>query len=81
MHQIELILVELPIIEMNIGAPCLSEIVEHLENQNFVPIYLSEIHNLIDILVPADTAFSRLDIFMSICGDDEITHRSISPNL
>jgi FkbM family methyltransferase len=81
LHQIKLILVELPITKMNIGAPSLSEIVEYLENQNFVPIHLSEIHNLIDILVQVDIAFLRRDLFISIYGHDDITHRSISPNL
>jgi FkbM family methyltransferase len=81
LQEIKLILVELPITKMNVGAPSLSEVVEHLENQNFVPIHLSEIHNVIDILVQVDIAFLRRDLFISIYGHDDITHRGISPNL
>ena len=80
LREIKLILVELPITKMNIGAPNLSEVVEYLEHNNFVPIHLSEIHNVIDILVQVDIAFLRRDLFISIYGHDDITHRNISPN-
>jgi hypothetical protein len=80
LKEIKLILVELPITKMNIGAPNLSEVVEYLEHNNFVPIHLSEIHNVIDILVQVDIAFLRRDLFISIYGHDDITHRNINPN-
>jgi FkbM family methyltransferase len=78
---VKVVLIELPITQMNIGAAKLSEIVEFMESQNFVPIHLSEIHIVIDILVQVDIAFLRRDIFIETYGHDDITHRNISPIL
>lgn len=81
LQSMKVVLIELPITQMNIGAAKLSEIVEFMESQNFVPIHLSEIHVVIDILVQVDIAFLRRDIFIEIYGHDDITHRKISPTL
>lgn len=81
LEKVKIVLIELPITRMNFGAPGLSEIVDYMEQQNFVPIHLSEIHIVIDILVQIDIAFLRRDLFVEIYGHDDITHRSIMPNL
>jgi FkbM family methyltransferase len=78
---ISVILVELPITSMNIGAATLSEVTSFLEENNFVPIHLSEIHNVIDILVQVDIAFLRRDIFNLKFGHDDIAHRDVKPIL
>lgn len=81
LNEISVILVELPITSLNIGAPSLSEITSFLEAMNFVPIHLAEIHNVIDILIQIDIAFLRRDIFKEKFGHDDISHREITPNL
>ena len=78
---ISVVLVELPITSMNIGATTLSEVTSFLEENNFVPIHLSEIHNVIDILVQIDIAFLRRDIFNLKFGHDDIAHRNVNPIL
>jgi FkbM family methyltransferase len=81
LNLISVILVELPITSMNIGAATLSEVTSFLEAMNFVPIHLSEIHKVIDILVQIDIAFIRRDLFVEIFGHDDIAHRDIKPSL
>ena len=81
LSKISVILVELPITSLNIGAATLSEVVLYLEDHNFVPIHLSEIHNVIDILIQIDIAFLRRDIFNEKFGHDDISHRDIKPSL
>ena len=77
LNQIKIILVELPITSYNVGAPTLSDVVSFLESHNFVPVYLSEIHTAIGILVQIDVAFMQKDLFKSIFGHDDISHREI----
>jgi FkbM family methyltransferase len=77
LSQIKIILVELPITSFNVGAPTLSEVVFFLDSQNFVPVYLSEIHNVIGVLAQVDIAFMHRDLFKSIFGHDDISHRDI----
>lgn len=81
LHLISVILVELPITSLNIGAATLSEVTSFLEDNNFVPIHLSEIHNVIDILIQVDIAFLRRDIFNLKFGHDDIAHRDVRPIL
>ena len=81
LNQVSVILVELPITSINIGAAKLSEITSFLEEMNFVPIHLTEIHNVIDILIQVDIAFLRRDVFTEKFGHDDISHREIKPNL
>ena len=81
LHLISVILVELPITSLNIGAATLSEVTSFLEENNFVPIHLSEIHNVIDILIQVDIAFLRRDIFNLKFGHDDIAHRDVRPIL
>jgi FkbM family methyltransferase len=81
LEKVSVILVELPITSLNIGAATLSEVVLYLEDNNFVPIHLSEIHNVIDILIQIDIAFMRRDLFKEKFGHDDISHRDIKPSL
>jgi FkbM family methyltransferase len=81
LKKISLVLVELPITSINIGAATLSEVTSYLEENDFVPIYLSEIHNVIDILIQVDIAFLRRDLFKQIFGHDDIAHRVVKPSL
>jgi FkbM family methyltransferase len=81
LHLISVILVELPITSLNIGAATLSEVTSYLEENDFVPIHLSEIHNVIDILIQVDIAFLRRDIFNLKFGHDDIAHRDVRPIL
>jgi hypothetical protein len=66
---------------MNIGAASLSEVVDYMESKNFVPIHLTEVHVVIDILVQVDITFLRRDLFVEKYGHDDISHRNINPNL
>jgi hypothetical protein len=66
---------------MNMGAPGLSEIITFMECRDFVPVHLTEIHVVINILVQIDIAFIRRDIFKVIYGHDDIAHRDINPSL
>jgi FkbM family methyltransferase len=81
LSQIKVVLVELPITRMNIGAASLSEVVDYMESKNFVPIHLTEVHVVIDILVQVDITFLRRDLFVEKYGHDDISHRNINPNL
>jgi len=76
LDDVTLILVELPISGMNIGAPTLSHVSEYLESHNFVPYHLTETHYLIDILVQVDIAFINRRNFIKIYGHDDIYHRA-----
>ncbi len=78
---VKVILLELPITRMNIGAASLTEIVDFMESRNFVPIHLSGIHLVIDILIQIDIAFLRRDLFIECFGHDDISHRDINPSL
>lgn len=73
---VTLILVELPISGMNIGAPSLSEVTRYLEDHDFVPVHLTESHYLIDILVQVDIAFMNRKKFKEIYKHDDIYHRA-----
>jgi FkbM family methyltransferase len=73
---VTLILVELPISGMNIGAPSLSEITRYLEDHDFVPVHLTESHYLIDILVQVDIAFMNRKKFNEVYKHDDIYHRA-----
>ena len=77
LSKIKVILVEMPITSLNIGAPTLSDVVVFLESHDFVPVYLSEIHKLIGILAQIDIAFLRRDLFNFVFGHDDISHRDI----
>ena len=76
LDDVTLILVELPISGMNIGAPSLSDVSNFLESNNFVPYHLTEVHYLIDILVQVDIAFLNRRKFMEIHEHDDIYHRA-----
>ena len=76
LEDVTLILVELPISGMNIGAPSLSDVSKYLESHNFVPFHLTESHYLIDILVQVDIAFLNRKEFIKVYGHDDIYHRA-----
>jgi len=75
LSNVSVIVIELPVTKMNIGAPSFSEVVNFLQDHDFVPIQIVEIHRLIDILVQVDIAFMSRRIFIETFGHDDIYHR------
>jgi len=65
----KLVLLELPIIPYNLGAPSLSDAVNFMIRANFVPVYLTEIHKLREVLVQIDIAFLKREVFENAFGN------------
>lgn len=56
-----LICLEIPIPEFNKGAPRISEYLDYMKMQNFIPIELLEVHKASDVIIQIDIAFARKD--------------------
>lgn len=76
LKEVSIIIIELAVTNMNIGAPNFSDVVKFLEDHDFVPVQLVEVHKVINILVQIDIAFMNRKLFIEIFGHDDIYHRS-----
>jgi FkbM family methyltransferase len=68
----KIILLECPIISYNIGAPSLTNYINYLENIDFLPLDITEVHHLDKVLVQVDIIFLKKDIFQSIYKDKKM---------
>tara|TARA_B100000795_G_scaffold239786_1_gene201625 strand:- start:69 stop:701 length:633 start_codon:yes stop_codon:yes gene_type:complete len=67
-----IILLECPIIQYNLGSPNLSEYIEYLNLINFVPYDICETHNIDKVLIQIDILFVRKSIIKDINNDQKI---------
>ena len=67
-----IILLECPIIQYNLGSPNLSEYIEYLNLINFVPYDICETHNIDKVLIQIDILFVRKSIIKNINNDQKI---------
>ena len=56
------VILEVPIVEYNFGAPNLVECIKFMHNHSFIPIDVTEIHVVVSRLVQIDIAFIRQDL-------------------
>lgn len=54
-----IIILELPILEYNLGAPKISEILDFMKENDFIPVELLEIHKAGEFLVQLDIGFVK----------------------
>jgi FkbM family methyltransferase len=59
-----IIILELPIIEYNIGAPKITEYLDFMKNIGFLPLDLLEVHKANEILVQVDIGFAKKEIIV-----------------
>jgi FkbM family methyltransferase len=64
----KLIIAELPISQLNPGAPSICEFLDYMEKKNFTPIKITEIHQLLGVVVQIDIAFLHDLEFEKIMG-------------
>jgi FkbM family methyltransferase len=64
----KVILLEIPVMPYNIGAPRFDDYIEFMVRNNFIPFYCSEIHEIRECLVQIDVAFMNKDLFEGIFG-------------
>lgn len=64
----KLVVLELPIVQYNLGSPSLDETVRYMIQANFIPIYLTEVHIVREVLVQIDIAFLNKKIFEKLFG-------------
>ena len=57
-----IVILELPILEYNIGAPKISECLDFMRANNFIPIELLEVHKAGEFLVQIDVGFVRKEV-------------------
>ena len=57
-----IVILELPILEYNIGAPKISECLDFMRAHNFIPIELLEVHKAGEFLVQIDVGFVRKEV-------------------
>jgi FkbM family methyltransferase len=57
-----IVILELPILEYNIGAPKISECLDFMKDNNFIPIELLEVHKAGEFLVQIDVGFVKKDV-------------------
>jgi FkbM family methyltransferase len=67
----QIVLLELPVIAYNLGAPSLTETVNFMLRLNFVPVFLTEIHNIRGVIVQLDLAFMNGESFEKCFGSLE----------
>ena len=67
-----IILLECPIIQYNLGSPNLSEYIEYLNLINFIPYDICETHNIDKVLIQIDILFVRKSIIKNINNDQKI---------
>ena len=58
----KIVILEVPIVEYNIGAPNLVDYINFMRNNSFIPVDVTEIHVLLSRLVQIDIAFLRQDL-------------------
>jgi len=64
----KLVTLELPIVQYNLGSPSLDETLRHMIQANFIPIYLTEVHVVREVLVQIDIVFLKKEIFENLFG-------------
>ena len=67
-----IILLECPIIQYNLGSPNLSEYIDYLNLINFIPYDICETHNIDKVLIQIDILFVRKSIIKNINNDQKI---------
>ena len=67
-----IILLECPIIQYNLGSPNLSEYIDYLNLINFIPYDICETHNIDKVLIQIDILFVRKSIMKNINNDQKI---------
>lgn len=67
----QIVLLELPVIPYNLGAPSLTETVNFMLKMNFIPVFLTESHNIRDVIVQLDLAFMNGKLFEKCFGSLE----------
>ncbi len=69
LHNASVVILELPILNYNSNSPKISEILEFMSDNNFVPVKLVESHRIANCLIQIDIAFMPLKIVSQTFGD------------
>ena len=64
----KIVILELPVIPYNLGAPSFTEVTSHMISRGFVPFYLCEVHKVGEVLVQVDIAFLKNSEFEKLFG-------------
>ena len=64
----KLIIAELPISALNPGSPGIQEFLEFMNHHHFTPVRITEIHDLLGVLVQIDVAFLSAKTFETLTG-------------
>jgi FkbM family methyltransferase len=68
LKKVKLIVAELPIGTLNPGSPGIEEFLTFMEDSEFTPVAIVEIHSLLDILIQIDVAFLKNEEFERLYG-------------
>lgn len=68
LNQCKIVILELPVIPYNLGAPSFTEVTSYMISLGFVPFYLCEVHKVGEVLVQVDIAFVKNYEFEKLFG-------------
>jgi FkbM family methyltransferase len=66
----KIVILECPIVNYNQGAPSISEYITYMQRIDFVPIWVSEVHVLLDVFIQIDIAFMSRKCFKDTYARD-----------
>jgi FkbM family methyltransferase len=71
LEAVDLIYLECPIIQYNLGAPGLQQYLEYMKSKKFIPVDLLQIHNSENTLLQIDIMFMREEVKVKYLGPNK----------